>query len=83
MNESQLKARCLSCRMIKLLSVCVCVCVCVEKKLYVLMVMLTKIKVFWIIALSFAKHRVLNFAASLHRKPASSRTSLDSCRAQQ
>jgi len=47
------------------------------------MVMLTKIKVFWIIALSFAKHRVLNFAASLHRKPASSRTSLDSCRAQQ
>jgi hypothetical protein len=36
------------------------------------MVMLTKIKVFWIIALPFAKHRALNFAASLHRKPASS-----------
>ena len=56
-----------------------CVCVCVERKLYVLMVMLKKIKLFWIIALSVAKYRVLNIAASLHRKPVSSRTSLDSC----
>ena len=31
MNESQLKTRCLSPRMMKLLCVCVCVCVCRKK----------------------------------------------------
>lgn len=79
MNENQLKTRWLSRRMIRLL----CVYVCVERKLYVLMVMLKKTKVSWIIALSVAKYRVLNIAASLHRKPTSSRTSLDSCGSQQ
>ena len=63
-------------------------CVCVERKLCVLMVMLIKIKVLWIMALSFSKYSVafiisLNTAASLHRKPASSRTSLESCGPQQ